>query len=205
MQNPRLGGHINIFRYNTKELRSVTTQDATNSESAKFHLPSESREATPRSDQEVPCDVAVQSAREGTKGGKRRRKQHSQGATTMTDYGNGNNKMVGGSDMGRITTTTHSDKRQARVPIDHFKRLLEQACPNNKYPMRRKHKDCDMMKSFMISGSLTQGTELDEDLGGSDMMPFLGENIVMTVYDGCCLPEKHHVSKLRHDLPSHCG
>jgi hypothetical protein len=123
----------------------------------------------------------------------------------MTDYGNGNNKMVGGSNMGHIVTTTHSDKRQALPPTDHFKRLLEQACPNHEYPMRCKHKDCDMMKSFMISGSLTQGTELDEDLGRRDMMPFLGENIVMTVYDGCCPFGKHRVSKLRHDLPSHCG
>jgi hypothetical protein len=39
-------------------------------------------------------------------------------------------------------------------------------------PIRHKLKDCDMMKSFIILGSLTQGTEHDEDLGGSDLMPF---------------------------------
>jgi hypothetical protein len=41
-----------------------------------------------------------------------------------------------------------------------------------------------MMKSFMISGSLTRGMELDEDPSGSDAMPFPGEDVVMTVYGG---------------------
>jgi hypothetical protein len=49
--------------------------------------------------------------------------------------------------------------------MDNFMRLLEEACPNHAYPIRHKLKDCDMMKSFMISGSLTRGTELDEDPG----------------------------------------
>jgi hypothetical protein len=83
----------------------------------------------------------------------------------------------------------HSDKYQARPPTDNFKRLLEEACPNHAYPIRHKLKDCDMMKSFMISGSLTRGTELDEDPGGSDRMPFPREDAVMIVYGGCP-PEK---------------
>jgi hypothetical protein len=41
-----------------------------------------------------------------------------------------------------------------------------------------------MIKSFMISGSLTWGTKLNEDSGGSDMMPFLGEDAVMMIYGG---------------------
>jgi hypothetical protein len=38
-----------------------------------------------------------------------------------------------------------------------------------------------MMKNFMVSGSLTRGMELDEDLGGSDTMPFPEEDAVMIV------------------------
>jgi hypothetical protein len=72
---------------------------------------------------------------------------------------------------------------------DNFKRLLEEACPNHAYPIRHKLKDCDMMKSFMISGSLTRGTELDEDPGGSTRMPFPRDDAVMIVYGGCP-PEK---------------
>jgi hypothetical protein len=68
--------------------------------------------------------------------------------------------------------------------MDHFKRLLEQACLNNAYPVRHKLKDCGMMRTFMTLGSLTWGTELDEDPGRSDMMLFPGENAVMMVYGG---------------------
>jgi hypothetical protein len=53
-----------------------------------------------------------------------------------------------------------------------------------------------MMKSFMISGSLTRGMELDEDPSGSDAMPFPGEDAVMTVYGGRLPLERRHVSKL---------
>jgi hypothetical protein len=91
---------------------------------------------------------------------------------TTTNYDDGNNGKACGSSMGHATTTAHNDKRQARPPTDHFKRLLEEACLNHAYPARHKLKDCDMMKNYMISGSPTWGTELDEDPGGSDTMPF---------------------------------
>jgi hypothetical protein len=50
-----------------------------------------------------------------------------------------------------------------------------------------------MMKSFMILGTLIRGTELDENPGRSNMMPFPGEDTVMTVYGGCP------------GSPTHCG
>jgi hypothetical protein len=62
-----------------------------------------------------------------------------------------------------------------------------------------------MMKSFMTSGSPTQGMELDEDPGGSDMMPLPREDIVMTVYGGPLPPGRHRVSKLSLGPPTHCG
>jgi hypothetical protein len=98
----------------------------------------------------VPSDIAVQSTRVGAEGGKKRHKQCPQGGggTTTTDYDDGNNGKV-------VMTAVHSDKRQARSPNDHIKRLLEEACPNHAYPARHKLKDYDMMKSFMISGSPT--------------------------------------------------
>jgi hypothetical protein len=70
------------------------------------------------------------------------------GGTTTTDYDDGNNGKV-------VMTAVHSDKRQARLPNDHIKRRVEEACPNHAYPARHKLKDYDMMKSFMISGSPT--------------------------------------------------
>jgi hypothetical protein len=97
---------------------------------------------------------------------------------TTTDYDDGK---AGGSGMGRVMIVTHSDKRQARPPTDHFKRHLEEVYPNHAYPVRHKLKDDDMIKSFMTSGSLNRGTELDEDLSGSDTLPFPREDVVMTV------------------------
>jgi hypothetical protein len=47
-----------------------------------------------------------------------------------------------------ILTVAHSDNRPARPPTDHFKRLLEKACPNHLYPVRHKLKYCGMMEKF---------------------------------------------------------
>jgi hypothetical protein len=73
------------------------------------------------------------------------------------------------------------------------------------YPVRQKHKDYDMIKSFMNSGSCIWGMELDEDPGGSDTMPFPVENIVMMVYDGHPSLGRCHVSKLSPGPWTHCG
>jgi hypothetical protein len=115
---------------------------------------------------------------------------------TTTDYINDNDGKAGGFGVGCVTTVMHNEKRQARSPIYHFKRLLEEACPNHTYPIRHKLKDYDMMKSFMISRSLTWGTELDEDSGRSDMIPFPGEDAVMMVYGGRPPPRRHRMSNL---------
>jgi hypothetical protein len=88
--------------------------------------------------------VVIHSAREGTKG-----------AMTTTDHDDGNDKKAVHSDVGRVVTAAHSDKRQVRPPTDHVKRLLEEAYLNHAYPIRHKLIDCDMTKSFLISGSLT--------------------------------------------------
>jgi hypothetical protein len=140
-------------------------------------------------------DVAVHSTKEGFKGGKKRRKQRPQGDMTMTDHNDGNNGKASGSDVGRVATVEHSNKRQERPPTYHFKRLLEESYPHHAYPVRHKLKDYDMMKSFMISRSLTRGTKLDEDSGESNTMSFSGEDAIMTIYGGrphqggvVCLP-----------------
>jgi hypothetical protein len=193
--------YSDIFRYTTEELYSVTTQYATSSKAAKFCLPHGSMQVTPSNDREALSDVAVQSASEGTK---RWRKQRLQGAMTTADYNDDNNGKVGGSGKGPVMTVVHNDKHQARSPTNHFKRLLEEACPKHAYHIRHKLKDYDMMKSFMISGSPTQGTELDEDPSGSETMPFPDENEVMMVYDGCPPPGRRRVSKLGLRPLTHC-
>jgi hypothetical protein len=71
--------------------------------------------------------------------------------------------------------------RQSWPLTDHFERLLWEAYPNHTYPINHKLKDCDMMKNFMISGSLTQDMEPEEEPSGRDVMPFPREDAVMTV------------------------
>jgi hypothetical protein len=80
----------------------------------------------------------------------------------------GKDGKAGGSGVRCTPTAACNYKHQARPPMDHFKRLLEEACPNNAYPISHKLKDCGMMRSFMTSGSITWGVELDVGLNGSD-------------------------------------
>jgi hypothetical protein len=110
---------------------------------------------------------------------------------------------VGGSDLRHTPTTACNNKRQARLPTDHFRRLLVEACPNHAYPIRHKLKDCGMMRSLMTSGSITRGAELDTGPDGSDTMPFPEENAVMIVYGGHSLSWRHCMSRLRPRAPTH--
>jgi hypothetical protein len=114
-----------------------------------------SRVATPSSDKEALSNVSAHWTKEAIKCGNKRRKQRLQGTMTTTSHDDGHDWEAGGSSARRISTTVHSDKRPARPPLDHFKRLLEEACPYHAYPVRHKLKDCGMMRSFMTSGSLT--------------------------------------------------
>jgi hypothetical protein len=105
----------------------------------------------------------------------------------------------------RILTTAQSDKPPATPPIDHFKRLLEEACPNHTYPDRNKLKDYDMIRCFMTSGSLTWGAELNEGSDGCDTMPFPKENAVTMVHRSCPLSGRHCVSSLSPRAITRCG
>jgi hypothetical protein len=127
------------------------------------------------------------------------------GATIATDHDDSNEGMVGSSSVWRVTSAVHSDKRQVRPPMDHSKKLLMEAYPNYAYPTRNKLKDCDLMKSFTNLGSPTQGTELNEGLGGSDMLPFPREDAVMMVYGGLPSLRRHHVSNLSPGAPTPCS
>jgi hypothetical protein len=99
------------------------------------------------------------------------------------DYDGGNNEEVGGSGVGHVMTAVHNGKCQARPPMDHFERVLEEAYSNHTYPNKHKLKACDMMNNLMISRSHTRGMELSEDPGRRDMMPFPLEDTTMMVYN----------------------
>jgi hypothetical protein len=116
-----------------------------------------------------------------------------------------NDGEMGGFGMRGIMTAECNDKHQVRPPTYHSKRLLKEACRNHAYPIRHKLKDCGMMRSFMTSGSLTWGAELDKGPDGSDTTPFLEENTIMMVYRGCPPSGRRHVSNLSPRAPTCCG
>jgi hypothetical protein len=116
----------------------------------------------PSSYKEAPSDIVVQDTKEGAKGDKKRRKQCPQWVADIANYDSGNDEKAGGSIMGHVMTTTCSGKRQLWLPTNHFEKLLEEANPNHVYPVKQKLGDCDMMKNFMMSSSLTQGMELND-------------------------------------------
>jgi hypothetical protein len=123
-----------------------------------MHYPTQtSKEATPSSDREAPSIVAAYYAQDGIKGSNKRYKQCPLGTVTMTSHGKDRGKQVGSFGVGQVLTAVHGNRHLVRTPIDHFKRLLEEACPNHAYPIKHNLKDCDMLQSFMTSGSLTWG------------------------------------------------
>jgi histone acetyltransferase (RNA polymerase elongator complex component) len=69
--------------------------------------------------------------------------------------------------------------------MDYFEKLLEVICLNHAYSVKHKLRDSGMMKTFMDSRSLARGMEVDEVLDEGDTMLILGEDAVMTIYDGC--------------------
>jgi hypothetical protein len=90
----------------------------------------------------------------------------------MIDYDDDNDRKASGSDVGASwLPCTVASIRRGRLQTTS-KRLLEEVCLNYAYPIRNKLKDYDMMKSLMTSGTLTRGTELNEDPGRSDTIAF---------------------------------
>jgi hypothetical protein len=83
--------------------------------------------------------------------------------------------------------------RQARMPTDDFEKLLKESCPNHAYAIKHNLQDYSLMMSFMATGSLPQGTEVIEAPIEDDMVPFPGEDAVMTVFGWSSSPEKHRV------------
>jgi hypothetical protein len=93
-------------------------------------------------------------------------------------------------------------KHQARLPTNHFERLLEEACPNHAYAVKHKLRDCSLMKNFMATGSLSWGMEVNEAPIKDDVMPFPGEDAVLMIFRRQPSSEKCHVLDLSTGTPS---
>jgi hypothetical protein len=83
------------------------------------------------------------------------------------------------SDEEFVASAERDFKRRTQLLKDHFKKVLEVACPHHPYPVKHKLRDCTMMKIFMSLGTSTAAAELARNLGGRGTM--LGEVKVVTI------------------------
>jgi hypothetical protein len=189
---------VDTVKNTTEELRIINAQYAIGNEAAQLHpAPSSSGEASP--------DIIIQDAREGAKGGKKRHKQCCQETAPTAADDDGNNKQAGSSGVVCAVATIGSGKCQARLPTDHFEKLLEETCPNHTYLIKHKLRDCSMMKNLMALGSLTQGMEVNEVPDEGNTTPFLGEDVVMMKYNGRPSPGMCCASNPSLGAPAHCS
>jgi hypothetical protein len=155
----------------------------------------------PISGGEGPSSVVIQGAKEGTKADKKRRKQRHQEATTNVD--GGINDRAGGSSAEHATKSVSNIKRQVQPPKDHFEKPLAETCLNHAYTIKYKLRDCSLMKSFMTTGSLSRGMEVDEGPIEGDAMPFLREDVVMMIFGRHPSLEKRRGLDPSTQTPSH--
>jgi hypothetical protein len=140
----------------------------------------------PGSSRAAPASVAVQGAKKDAKGSKSMQKWHPQWVVATANYDDGDKKKADGSDKKCVMPARHSVKRQVQPQIDHFVRLLEEACPNHAYPVKHKLKDNNMMKNFITLGSLTQDKEPKEDPVERGVLVFLSHRIICKRTDANC-------------------
>jgi hypothetical protein len=114
------------------------------------------------------------------KAGKKRRKQHRQEA--RTDIDGSINKQAGVSSTEHTAEVVDDSKLYLQLAKDHFKKLLEETCLNHANAVKHKLRDCSLMKSFMTTGSLSWGMEIDKAPAEGDAAPFPREDVIMTIF-----------------------
>jgi hypothetical protein len=115
---------------------------------------------------------------------------------TSCDKGS-NDKDASDIDEELVAAAKRDIKHQARLPMDHFEKLLNATCPNQVYPVKHKLKECTMMKNYMTPSTFARSKKPDGDSAGMVAAPFLEEKAVMSILVDCPPPhESHHRLKL---------
>jgi hypothetical protein len=99
---------------------------------------------------------------------------------------------VGSSSAEHAIEAAGDSKCQVLMLKGHFKKFLEETCPNHACVIKHKLRDCSLMKSFKTMGSLSQGMEINEAPIEGDTMPFLGEDAIMMLFGRHPSTEKRH-------------
>jgi hypothetical protein len=93
-----------------------------------------------------------------------------------------NDKDAGDSDEELMAAADRDFKRQARLSIDHFEKLLEAMCSNHTYHIKHKLKECTTMKNYMTMRNLARNMKPEGDSAGKVATPFPEEKAVMSIY-----------------------
>jgi hypothetical protein len=100
----------------------------------------------------VPAKGEVKSPKKGTKVGKKGQKRWPHHLAIVASDGSGRAE-ADDSGEGFVVTAECDFKLWARPLKDHFKKLLEVACPHHPYPIKHKLNDFTMIKRFTTSGA----------------------------------------------------
>jgi hypothetical protein len=55
---------------------------------------------------------------------------------------------------------------------------------NHAYPIKHKVKECTMLRNFMTLGALSKGKKPEGGPGGKAVIPFLREEVIMSINGG---------------------
>jgi hypothetical protein len=181
----------------TKELLDIATRHASSKEAVGAVFVQSNGKTAPSGGREASAIVADKGTKMGVMSGKRGTKRWPQwvAVTTSCDEGN-NDKDVGDSDEELIAPTEPDFKHQARLPTDHFEKLLKATCSNHTYLVKHKLKECTLKKNYMTTGTFPRSKKTEGDSAGKIATPFAEEKAGMSIYDGPTPHESCHKLKL---------
>jgi hypothetical protein len=168
-----------------KELLDIATRHTSCEEAVGAIFVQSSGKVIPGGDRGTSTIATDKGTKRGIKNDKRGpRRRPQRVAVTASCEEDNNAKDVDDSDEELVAAAEHDFKRQARLPVDHFEKLLEVTCPNHTYHVKHKLKECTMMKNYMTTISLARSKKPEGDLVGRTATPFPEEKAVMSIYSG---------------------
>jgi hypothetical protein len=93
----------------------------------------------------------------------------------------------------------------AQLPADHFEKLLKATCPNHRYHVNDKLKECTMIKNYMTTRNFASSKKPEGDSTGKAATAFPEEKVVMSIYGGLAVmlqAQAHRPGNQRHECSS---
>jgi hypothetical protein len=176
-----------------KELLDITTRHVSTEEAIGAIFIQSCGKVTPSGGRGAPPKASNKGTKRRARSDNRGPKRWPQQVTVTTSCDEGDNdKDVGDSDEELIATTESEVKCQARLLADHFEELLKVTCPNHRFPIRNKLKECPMMKNYMTMRTFVRGKKHESDSTGRAAAPFHEERADMLIYGGSPSPTSNH-------------